>query len=111
MCNDKRRFRVADVATVENLAEKLTGHTWCGCTGFRLEGIVFLNDSFSEDGASEWAVFRDGRQVESITFGWCDRAQAEHHIRAMLTGGGVEPFADLPRIQTPQEHGTCPCCA
>lgn len=45
-----------------------------------VEPLFFLNDSFSEDGAQEYAVVRNGRQIESITFSWCSRAEAHNHI-------------------------------
>ena len=70
MIHDKRVFMVNEVATVAELAENVTQHTWTLCTAFQLGDLFFLNDSFSEDGAQEYAVVRDGRQIESITFSW-----------------------------------------
>lgn len=68
MMHKNRVFRVATVESAEDLARKLTDMTWTPCSGFELEGLLFLNDSFSRDGAGEWAVFRDGEQIETITF-------------------------------------------
>jgi len=48
---------------------------------------VWLNDSTSEGGAQEYAVLRLGladgymTQIESITFGWCDRAKALQFVQ------------------------------
>ena len=66
-----RRWR-SDEVTPEELAEKLVTHSWCMCQGWLCEGVLWLNDAISPDGAQEWAVVRksDGRQLESITVGW-----------------------------------------
>lgn len=95
--------------TPEELAEKLTGSTWTLCTGFELEGVLFLNDSFSEDSAQEYAVIKAGHQVESITFSWCDRPQAERHIRTILAGAGVDMGPSRPKIDTSRRH-SCHLC-
>jgi hypothetical protein len=103
----KRRFLIKKVSSVEELAEDLTRCTWTLCTGFELEGYLFLNDAFSEDSAQEYAVIKDGRQVESITFGWCSREQAEVHIRAVLAGQQVDMGPVSPRLN----HGkVCHLC-
>ena len=90
-----RRFGIGPVETPEELAEKLTGHTWTGCTGFYLASYpqyVFVNDSTSGDGAQEYGVIKwdregtDMRQIESITFGWCSRDRAEALIREVVAG-------------------------
>jgi hypothetical protein len=51
MLHEHRRFGLITVQRVGDLVEHLTEHTWTLCTGFSLEGLLFLNDSFSEDGA------------------------------------------------------------
>jgi hypothetical protein len=95
MLHPHRRFGVAPVETPEELAEKLTDHTWTCCTGFYLISYpqyVFLNDSTCEDSVQEYAVIRlnrEGtqiRQIESITFGWCSRKRAEAIIRDIIDG-------------------------
>jgi hypothetical protein len=53
--------------TAEALAARLTAHCWTLCTGFEYAGLLFLNDAVGEDGAQEYAVIQDGRQIESIT--------------------------------------------
>ena len=117
MMHKRRTFCVSPVATAEDLAEKLTNYTWTLCTGIRLGGYLFLNDSTCEDGAQEYAVIKETEggqllQVESITFGWCDRDSALAYIRRTLAGefdaGGVPLTA---RLETPEQHGRCPHCA
>lgn len=88
---DKRVHYAAEVGSVEELAEKVAdGRTWTLCTGWELNGLLFLNDSTCEDGAGEWAVVipdpdrKGGEQIESITFGWAKRHEAIEHIRACL---------------------------
>ena len=48
MLHTSRIWTIADVQTEEELAEKLTEHTWCTCSGFRLGGYLFLNDATKE---------------------------------------------------------------
>ena len=112
MLHKHRRFVVVDVATAEELAHKLTQYTWCGCNGFRLGELLFLNDSTSPDGAGEYAVVRQGRQIESITFSWCDEPKALDYIRRLAAGTlGADYGAITNVIETPAQHGTCHHCA
>lgn len=78
MLHEDRTWRVVDEPDAARLAKQLTDMTWTGCTGFRRRGLLYLNDSASGDVAQEYAVVRqdDGRQLESVTFGWMTRAQA-----------------------------------
>ena len=120
MFHKNRTWCIAPVESAEDLASKLTQHTWCCCNGFALAGYVFLNDATCPDGAQEFAVVKlqgpDGRplQVESITMSWCTYEQALAYIRQSI--GGEYDAADHsypvhPRLQTPDEHGRCPHCA
>jgi len=79
MVHDKRKYKVKKYDTVDLLMddfERCT--TWCLCNGFEAEGVILLNDSFSEDGAQEYAVIipsqdrTSGTQVDSITASWCE---------------------------------------
>jgi len=110
-----RRWAIVEVATAEELAEKLTEHDWTACTGFEHGGYLFLNDSTSADGAQEYAVVRrsDLRQIESITFGWCTRLEALHYIQRTVAGEFTEELGSVApeRLETPAAHGTCGRCA
>ena len=115
MFHQNRTFGVADVQTTEELAEELTSITWTLCTGFRLQGLLFLNDSFSEDHSQEYAVIResDRCQLESITFGWCDKPKAISCIKECLaiTGDGFFGKLDKPlKIDDYKTHH-CRLCA
>lgn len=110
----RRVHHVVDVPSVEALAEKLTNHTWTLCTGFRLtvgdRVLLFLNDSTGEDGAQEYGVFApDGRQLESITFGWCDQSRAEELLRHVLAGRVVEMGRVELRLDEEPDH-VCHLC-
>lgn len=112
MMHSLRRFQVSDVQDANDLSRLLTEHTWCGCIGFRLGSLIFLNDSTCGDGAQEYAVFRGDRQIESITMSWCTREQAFTYIVNLLAGGGCDwPKSTRPVIETPKEHGQCHLCA
>lgn len=110
MLHEKRVFNVAPVASVEELAEMVTERTCTLCAGFELSGLLFLNDSFSEDGAQEYAVVKDGQQVESVTFGWCTRERAEEIIRELLSGELAEDYGEVrARLDRNIEH-RCRLC-
>lgn len=93
MMHENRVWCVVPVKTAEELAEKLTQHTWCCCSGFELEGYLWLNDATGPDGAQEYAVVRKPtaddphyRQVESITASWCTEPQFLRYIREVQSG-------------------------
>ena len=67
MIHTKRRWYVSPVENTETLAEKLTQHSWTLCTGFALQGTLFLNDSTSEDGAQEYAIYGEGNVMWRCT--------------------------------------------
>jgi len=113
----KRTFRVAPVASVDDLVQKLTEQTWTLCTGFRLDdagrAYLFLNDATGEDGAQEYAVFRQTSegwlQVESVTFSWCTAERAREIILGILAGQEVPSGTHSLRLGHP-DHA-CPLCA
>lgn len=118
MLHKNRKWCVADVDSAEKLAEMLTERTFTLCSGFRYGGYLFLNDSFSEDGAQEYGVIKEatGKQVESITFSWCNYEEAIQLINEVARGdydseewnSGINLAA---QIQSSEQHGTCPLCA
>lgn len=76
MLHTTRRWNVITLGPLQ-LAHRLANNSWTLCTGFRCEGLLWLNDSTSEDAVQEYAVVResDGKQIESITI-W-DRGPRE----------------------------------
>lgn len=116
MVHKQRVFCITAVTTPEDLAEKLTEHTWTLCTAFRLGKLLFLNDAFSEDGAQEYAAVIDGPeqiQVESITFSWCNYDQALGYIRecvACAEGKAVAPFQHPVNVLSGHKY-PCHLCA
>jgi hypothetical protein len=117
MIHTKRKWKVTDIDTAEELAFKLTQYVWTGCAGFRLTGteLLFLNDSFSADGAQEYAVVVEstGRQVESVTFGWMSEARALSLLRSYLAEKPNETLGTIDSSQwEPAAHtGPCHLCA
>lgn len=82
MVHKSRKFSVC-LSTPEETAEKLVNHSWTLCSAFYVNvpgetdrGIYLVNDSFSEDSAQEYAVFRANpgsaelEQIESLTVSW-----------------------------------------
>src|SRR5262245_40499359 len=90
MIHDKRKFGIITVASTGELVEHLKEHSWTLCTGFALQELLFLNDAFSEDGAQEYAIVRQGRQIESFTVSWMSRAELHNDIDWLLQGGGED---------------------
>jgi hypothetical protein len=116
MIHKNRRFSVADAESAEKLAAQLTEYTWCSCNGFQLGELVFLNDSFSENGAQEYAVIYRGDQIESITFGWCTKEQALEFIRDLqkqIAENSFNIYSDASRVATEPaaKHERCQFCA
>jgi hypothetical protein len=115
MLHNKRVFGVADMETIDQLAETLTEMDWTLCTGFRFRGLLFLNDSIRPDSAQEYAVIRESDmcQLESITFGWCDKAEAIFNIKACLamTDDGFYGKLDPPVKVEDAKHHYCGHCA
>ena len=120
MFHSNRRWCISKLRSAEELAGKLTETIWCCCTGFELDGYLWLNDSTSSDGAQEYSVLKlNGPnakpvQIESITFGWCDEVTSLDYIKHTLAGlddqnsfrREVEPI-----LETPETHGRCGHCA
>lgn len=138
MIHKTRRWKITDVVSVGELAEKLIHHSWCLCTGFRVviggsDGmprteLLALNDAFSEDGAQEFAILRNGVQVESLTVGWYPNADRNGRFRETdYKAGEIDLAYDLtgimlgeiktgfenvkPSSLLPHPDGSCPSCA
>lgn len=112
-----RHWQITDApADARAFARKLAGSSWTLCTGFRFGEYLLLNDATGEDGAQEFAVVHEETlvQVESLTVGWMNEARLFEFL-ADLKIGAVELVRmgtmRRDRIETPDEHGTCPHCA
>jgi hypothetical protein len=88
MVHNKRTFNITKIFEITDLAYKLTNITWTLCTGFEFQGYLFLNDSFSENGAQEYAVIKISEmiQVESYTFSWMSKELAQIAIGEIISG-------------------------
>jgi hypothetical protein len=77
-------------------------------------GYLFLNDSFSPDGAQEYAVFKisNGQfiQIESITVSWCS---AELSLEVILSESLKSQLLMKPhqlKIENAETHRCRYCC-
>lgn len=107
----KRRFSIESYADPLELASKLTGPrgmTWTSCTGFRWSTLTLLNDSTCEDALQEYAVIRDGRQIESLTVSWMEPDRLAAMLRELELGGGADYG---PVAIREHEEGACHACA
>ncbi len=131
--HSRRTWVVAPIESAEALADKLIGHSWCNCQGWKLGDYLFLNDQTSPDGAFEVAVVKppaepDGQwwQIESITFGWFTNnpfgktatEKAVEVVQRLVSGSmdpgreeGVAWKCETCHVETPEEHGRCYLCA
>ena len=122
MIHKSREYQVREWEGIAaELAGALTESSWTLCTGFVSGGVYYLNDSFGEDSAQEWALLiQDGMsgtydQIESVTFSWIDKAAAEEHILAAHRNFGVgrepKPYETglRPKITTDNAH-VCHLC-
>ena len=112
MIHHHRKFGVGVVGSLAELVEKLTDHTWTLCTCFTFQGLFFANDSFSEDGAQEYAVYKEGRQIESLTVSWMTRESLQEVIEGLLSGAYEElEFGPIQPLQTePASEHSCGLC-
>lgn len=111
MMHTGRAHTIAPIDDLADLVEKLIHHTWTLCTGFRWRDLVLLNDATSENGAQEYAVFRDGRQVESLTVSWMTSLGLRVELESLSSGrdDGATGAPMQPRAVHPQ--GACHLCA
>jgi hypothetical protein len=111
MIYTSRRWRITDVAAVEDLADKLTQHSWVMCTGFRHAGLLFLNDSLP-DSDQEYAVVReaDSVQIDSWTCSWMSQPTCARMIRNLLAARLVTGI-ERPVVVNDHPPGDCSSCA
>jgi hypothetical protein len=88
MIHINRTYAICSLSKIPELSEKLSQNTWTLCQGFEFNGYLFLNDSFSENGAQEYAVINKESlsQIESITFGWMNEKETVKMIWRILQG-------------------------
>ena len=112
MIHHHRRFKVTVFDSLDQLTQELTDRTWTLCTCFAYQDLFLANDSFSEDGAQEYAVYKEGRQIESLTVSWMTRESLKEVISGLLSGA-YEPLEFRPHhpLQTePASEHSCGLC-
>jgi len=109
MLHKDRIWRVESVTDAATLAAHLTEMTWTGCSAFERNGLLYLNDSTSGDGAQEYAVIRrsDMRQIESVTFRWTRGEDALDWIRS--ASPEMEPQFEFVLPLSALDHPVGPC--
>jgi hypothetical protein len=112
MIHHQRRFAVTVIDSIEELVRQLTQYTCTLCTCLEYHGLFLANDSFSEDGAQEYAVYKEGRQIESLAVSWMTPAQLREVIEGLLRGDYDEiEFRPTYRLQTePVSEHRCVLC-
>jgi hypothetical protein len=110
MMHKHRRHRITTVNDFATLAEKLTQHSWTMCTGFKCGSLILLCDASSEDGAQEYAVIRNDRQIESITCSWMEADKLQAMLEHLDKHGSALGPGTLVEIK-PHPEGSCSRCA
>ena len=112
MIHHHRRFSVSAVENMDELTEKLTKYTCTLCTCFAYHGLFLANDSFSEDSAQEYAVYKDGRQIESLTVSWMTPETLREVIESLVRGDyEALEFRPIHPLQTePATEHRCGLC-
>ena len=121
MIHMDRVFNVKTCSAEEMIADFEHTRSWTLCSAWRVGDTLYLNDSFSEDGAQEYAVVRiqsDGQQAqfESVTFGWMSAEEIARFIRETWNADLARPeWHELPilavRVRVDHGDGVCPLCA
>ena len=86
MMHKGRSFSIQKLDSFEALAEQFQQDSFVLCCGFQVDDFLFLNDSTGEDGAQEFAVIKDGVQIESLTVSWIKSRADMLAILAELPG-------------------------
>lgn len=112
MIHYQRTFGVRGVESLDELVEQLTTRTWTLCACFAYQGLFLANDSFSEDGAQEYAVYQEGRQIESLTVSWMTRESLHEVIQGLLRGAyEALEFRPIHPLHTePSSDHSCVLC-
>jgi hypothetical protein len=110
MIHHHRRFSAGVVDNLDELVDKLTTRTWTLCTCFAYHELFLANDSFSEDGAQEYAVYKEGRQIESLTVSWMIRQSLKEVMQGLLEGA-YEPLELRPHHPLHTEPASGHSCA
>lgn len=109
MVHRDRVYRITKIEFEEELYKKLEEHTWTPCTAFEYDGLTFFNDSFSPDGAQEYAVFMGDDQVESLTVSWMKKGELKKYVARIREA--PEVFARSCRPKSDHPEGYCHLCA
>lgn len=124
MVHKGRTFCIVGKHTPNSFAEEIKSvSTWTLCTGFQVGAYLWVNDSFTEDSAQEYAVIKMekdergkdgvgeviGRQVESVTVSWCTIQRLEEIVREIEAGGEVDMHEQKIKCEGGKHH--CELCA
>jgi hypothetical protein len=112
MIHHQRRFALTVIDSIEELVRQLTHSTRTLCTCLEYQGLLLANDSFSEDGAQEYAVYTEGRHIESLTVSWMTPARLQEVIEGLLRGDDEEiVFQPIQPLRTePASEHRCGLC-
>ena len=109
MIHKLRNYNVKEYFDLDVLVKDLTERSWCLCCGFRWRSLTLLNDAFSEDGAQEFAVLRDGHEIESLTISWMKPDEVTEALTRLDAQGSDFDGGQL--VVRAHPPGSCRLCA
>jgi hypothetical protein len=112
MIHNKRSFNVSECISLEEVSEALFDYTNVSCQAFKWESLTLFNDSFGVNGAQEYAVYKAGVQLESLTVSWMESSESLAKTLKKLNenGSDIVMSRQMPNICKAKEH-RCQLCA
>src|SRR5262245_29060372 len=114
MMHKARVFCLSEFTDLEALVESLKEYSWTLCTGFQYKSLLLINDSVSEDSLQEYAVVRNGVQIESLTVSWYDPDKLKGDLTTLDSVGSLDGSAitfGKVDVQTHSMTERCALCA
>lgn len=86
MIHINRVFGVMTIPDIKTLTRKMNHWRYNSCEGYQQGKHLFLNDSLSQTGAQEFAVFRvsDGKFIQIGTMTIPDRSFTDNYLKYLL---------------------------
>ena len=111
MIHRNRRYQIQSCYDLADLVQRLTTSTWCGCQGFCWNGLLILNDSFSADGAQEYTIVKNGKEIESLTVSWMTPDQLTATLEHLATDPDPVTYGTVAVVLESQALHRCGLCA
>ena len=89
MVKNNQVFSLIIVRSKAELLAYFSVAAWPLCAAFQLGELLFAVTRQTAPGAPEFAVIRNGQQIETLALGRLSRLQVSTRLDDLLTGGGT----------------------